>query len=610
MRFCEECGAQLEDGAKFCEECGTEVVFFEEENEVSVGAEETAEPVALFCEECGAKLEPGVRFCEECGTPVGGTVEVVEEEPSVEEATVEETTEEEEPDAVVEEIPVGEPETEVVEEMLEEEPEIEVVEELPEDVVEEVPVEESEAEKEEEPVVEIDEEEESGGTSEEIVEENIEVEPEGKEALEEVPEYIVEDIPEEKPVEEIEEESIEEIPEDVPVTEPIVAEQKEITQPIIEKQEATKQPKNKLVGVLIAIIGVLLVVIVAFVLLGLNKFGLDDKEKEANSGNNVVVGEDNTNTTPTPEVIVTSTPVPTATPKPTPVPTKKPTATPRPTVTPKPTVEPTTTPKPTVTPTPKPTVTPIPTPTPTPLPTVTPTPTPLPTATPTLEEINRTTAPEWRENPEDSEKIKEVKQHIRDGWTALYYFKDRMDGKDFLVPFQLLSNPENEFLYLKLYSYQEQNLFRVDEAFCKVDGDVLQISEEYMDSLAEGYYRLEAELMVSELGGQVGSGFLLYVAASDVYEEPEQWLFLPGRKYAEKDVYATGIVRSDSSKRISKLYWDDNNTEVDESLYEILYDGRAVRFSPELLQQCVMQNKWYFYVVSTDGDYQRFSIYQ
>lgn len=586
MRFCEECGAQLEDDARFCEECGTEVVILEEEDEVTAGEEKEEEPVALFCEECGAKLEPGVRFCEECGTPVGGIVEVVEaveEEPSVEE------TPEEEPDAVVEEIPVGEPETEVVEEMLEEEPE-------------------------ETPFVEIEEEEET---------------PE-EEIIEDVP---VEDINETVEVEpEVEEDVVEELSEEAPIVEIGKEEEKEetatITPPPIERREAERQPKNKLVGVLIAIIGVLLVVIVALVLLGLNKFGLDDKEKEANSGNNVVVGEDNTNTTPTPEVIVTSTPVPTATPKPTPVPTKKPTAT----ATPKPTVEPTTTPKPTVTPTPtamptpmpkptatptstptptpKPTVTPIPTPTPTPLPTVTPTPTPLPTATPTLEEINRTTAPEWRENPEDSEKIKEVKQQIRDGWTALYYFKDRMDGKDFLVPFQLLSNPENEFLYLKLYSYQEQNLFRVDEAFCKVDGDVLQISEEYMDSLAEGYYRLEAELMVPELGGQVGSGFLLYVAASDVYEEPEQWLFLPGRKYAEKDVYATGIVRSDSSKRISKLYWDDNNTEVDESLYEILYDGRAVRFSPELLQQCVMRNKWYFYVVSTDGDYQRFSIYQ
>lgn len=35
MRFCEECGAQLEDDALFCEECGTPVDRSVEDQEVS-----------------------------------------------------------------------------------------------------------------------------------------------------------------------------------------------------------------------------------------------------------------------------------------------------------------------------------------------------------------------------------------------------------------------------------------------------------------------------------------------------------------------------------------------------------------------------------------------
>lgn len=769
MRFCEECGAQLEDDARFCEECGTEVVHLEEEDAVTNAPEENAEPVALFCAECGAKLEPGVRFCEECGSPVE-----VETEEEISEAPVEDAEE------VTEENSVPKVEEEPVEEQPEEEPEFEA-------------------------------------DSEEVEEEII-----GEEATAEIKEAAVEEIPEE---------AVEETPEE----------------PVVEKEETVSQPKNKLVGVLIAIIGVLLVVIVALVLLGLNKSGQNDKQKETEAGNNVIVGEDNVEVTPTPEIIVTATPEPTATTKPTvtPKPTQKPTTTskptPKPTATPKITTEdlfeivspewrnlrtdseevkelkqkirkngtdvehlfkdrmrgkdlitpiswlenlenellnttiysyqtkqteaigaqvsespgglihvagdyvnalpdgyydvtytisvmgeektvshmqtwyvaqsdayqepkqwyyagnwiykenyecvnvvvkpdstkvirelvwddyteidkslyeilydgrvlrlspeliqcyitlekpkfivrcadgqgmgfnvqieessiplatmvPTPTEAPTPTAAPKPTVTPKPTEMP--KPTVTPAPSPIPTLTPAQEEYYRTTAPEWRDIPTDSESVKEAKRNIREGWTVIYCFKDRLDSKGLVTEVSWLSHPENELLYISLYSYQEQKMLRIEEKFYEIHGDIVRISKEYIDTLSEGYYRLEAECYVSEFGYSVSHGFMWYVAESDLYQEPEQWLLFLSWQYEETDKYITATVRPDSSKRIAKLYWS-NSTEVDESLYEILFDGQAVRFSAELLQQCESPYWWMFYVISTDGGYQKISI--
>ena len=50
MAFCNDCGKQLDVGAKFCDECGAAVKVKE-----------------LVCNTCGNKLKEGVKFCNECG---------------------------------------------------------------------------------------------------------------------------------------------------------------------------------------------------------------------------------------------------------------------------------------------------------------------------------------------------------------------------------------------------------------------------------------------------------------------------------------------------------------------------------------------------------------
>lgn len=81
MKFCEECGAQLEDDVLFCDECGTPVSQDVEDAVViavpPVTAESNDTPNVRFCEECGAQLAEDEMFCSECGTSVDISAEDV-----------------------------------------------------------------------------------------------------------------------------------------------------------------------------------------------------------------------------------------------------------------------------------------------------------------------------------------------------------------------------------------------------------------------------------------------------------------------------------------------------------------------------------------------------
>ena len=57
MIACNNCKAELKDGAKFCSKCGEKV------------------NMTVFCSECGVKMEQGEMFCSECGTKANTTPE-------------------------------------------------------------------------------------------------------------------------------------------------------------------------------------------------------------------------------------------------------------------------------------------------------------------------------------------------------------------------------------------------------------------------------------------------------------------------------------------------------------------------------------------------------
>jgi len=518
MRFCEECGAQLEDDAKFCEECGAE------QESLTIEAVQVQESIKAaeqeiiiendseygFCEECGAKIKLTEKFCEECGTAIEQIKSITS-------------------NIAVQGMTGGQPN---------------------------------------------------------LVE----------------PEKVA-------PVQ------VEEVPKQITV------ENEKLNTPIRKKRVS---------AIWVAIIIIVILAGIAGGYFVRKNIGTEEQENTlvADSMNNddsipetltptsefveqelVPTSEPTASSTPMPKPTSTPTPLPTSTP--TPLPTSTPTPLPTSTPTPLPTSTPT--PLPTSTPTPLPTSTPTPLPTSTPTPLPTSTPTPLPTSTPTpilsleQEEYYRTTAPHLRENPTDSEKTKEIKREIQK-FNVDCYFKDRMKGNDLLLHLSCAQNPINRFNYVSIESMQTNQSTLLGEEFYKVDGDVLVISGEYLETLPDGYYRISA-MFLEEDGNNIGNGYYLYLAKSDPYEGTLHWL-KGDLDYREEYSWYSAIVTTVSTKKAYKLCWKQDSSDVEKSLYEILYDGRVVRLSQELLQQCVSLDKNSLFVCATDGSIGDIYIYK
>ena len=68
MKFCQNCGAELNDAAKFCDKCGAKVGSFEEPKK-----EEPAKEGKVFkCPYCGEILPSNVARCPTCGHEIRG----------------------------------------------------------------------------------------------------------------------------------------------------------------------------------------------------------------------------------------------------------------------------------------------------------------------------------------------------------------------------------------------------------------------------------------------------------------------------------------------------------------------------------------------------------
>jgi len=57
VKYCENCGQELEDDVKFCPECGAK-----------------NEPVTRKCPKCNTTVEGNVNFCDECGNDMKSPV--------------------------------------------------------------------------------------------------------------------------------------------------------------------------------------------------------------------------------------------------------------------------------------------------------------------------------------------------------------------------------------------------------------------------------------------------------------------------------------------------------------------------------------------------------
>lgn len=250
-----------------------------------------------------------------------------------------------------------------------------------------------------------------------------------------------------------------------------------------------------------------------------------------------------------------------------------------------------------------------------PTPTLKPSPTPIPEFVYEQNDMTgivltdeyKTIPPEWRDIETDSQTVVELKQLIREEQMRVCYcFKDRLGDKDYLLHEQMLTQPSRVYVGMSVLSHQTGKRIMIGEHLVKSEGGIIQIAGTFMRSLPNGYYTMTLHVSDSDIMGISQNNIALYVADSDVLEEPQMWLqntTLWAQGEEEETLFA--VVKSDSNKIVASLIEDGKGT-VDKDLYRIIYDGRGVELSNELLQRC--GDYTVFYVVSTDGKREMISV--
>lgn len=306
----------------------------------------------------------------------------------------------------------------------------------------------------------------------------------------------------------------------------------------------------------------------------------------------------------------------------------QPTPVPAPTLSPTPILSPTPflTPTPKPTPTRRPTVTPFkmwkpsPTPTPTPIPTITPTPTPLPGPTPTLlplelgEQVVNTTradvvgltisekSPEGRVLEDDAPEVAVLKKKIAINKRYVqYYFKDRMQRDDLLTYTGFFDDVRETFIGVKLYSYETGEWMRLSCTEATEKDGICHIDGRFMDRLPDGFYQQVIQYRMDGDDGIREHSVYVYVAESDSYNEPVGYIEGNRIEYrGEKGVTLHTITRNSFDRRIEAVHWEWGDY-LDPSLYTILYGGRAVEYSSDLLEKYMEDGVLDVYLKLSDG---------
>lgn len=222
------------------------------------------------------------------------------------------------------------------------------------------------------------------------------------------------------------------------------------------------------------------------------------------------------------------------------------------------------------------------------------------------EEILR---PEDRVLETDSDRIKALKQEIQSAWMVVsYYFKDRMQEKPYLTYVSFFEDKNTVIQNVCLTSCETgKSEWLNDATFCMKD-NMLHISGEYMNALEDGYYRLDVEMHYGEERRSIGWGIVIYVSQSDDWRTTDNFLW---NNYfdieKEKEQQLHFLLCNDVEDRIDSLIWVGQGV-VDPELYEILYDGRAIALSEELVSRCCQFDRTLLGVETENGLYQQVTL--
>ncbi len=253
-------------------------------------------------------------------------------------------------------------------------------------------------------------------------------------------------------------------------------------------------------------------------------------------------------------------------------------------------------------------VTPEPSPSPSPMPSPSPSSTPSPTPTSGLStEDRKRTAPVWRDDANDSMDIIALKRLIRTRQlVVLYYFKENMNGKDFLYQESRLDRERYIYRRMRMVSEETGNEVRIS---ADVKGGIIQISAEEMKAVNAGFYTLEVEMYDSDNKEDICNSIYLYVAENDPYEVEEMFLQNTTFSYygGEGEVLHL-VVKNESGSSLTEVLTEEGQS-VDPELYRVKYDGRVIELSDAFLRTHCKGEGTLFFVKDTENRRTEFFVY-
>lgn len=218
-------------------------------------------------------------------------------------------------------------------------------------------------------------------------------------------------------------------------------------------------------------------------------------------------------------------------------------------------------------------------------------------------------APEWRDLSSDSLAYVSFKEELRkNNGMVIYYIKDRKYSADFLYQEGNLNDSSTELVGMSLSAVADNTTYSINKQYIKVTDNVIAVSREYMDKLENGYYMLNIQIRNSS-GQILGGSVPLYVASSDVYEETGWRLQNTTFEYSgEDDEKVNLLVQNHCGQSLLSLQVFEG-PEVDESLYNVLQEGRILELSSELLNMYKDHESIDFEAVFDDGKCEIITVY-
>ena len=250
--------------------------------------------------------------------------------------------------------------------------------------------------------------------------------------------------------------------------------------------------------------------------------------------------------------------------------------------------------------TPIPTLSPMPANTLIPTLSLVPTNTPLPTAT--LVPTPTDTVVLNQEEGATEEELVLIKEELEKGSRYVnHYYQGECRGEDFLLYNAFFERASGIFsIALTDLASGKVQYLSSDEYLW--ENSMIHIKGDYMQSLRSTYYHIQVEYVVKGMEGTAG-----LVTHLRIY--PPEELFVEGDfplqgNYMEYcyEEYETlhATVCPDTKARITGLCVG-MVTQAPPEQYRILYDGRGIELSGELLEQCKNQQETVFNVVFDDG---------